>query len=178
MNPEDQVDTGAAKALNLTDAELLNILREGAEEVFMMLGAVGELVDENHGAEDHAASQAAALADIAYEVMVEFSGPKDGVVVMRCQESCANNITRGMLSMEECEPVAQSEIHDALGECTNMLGGFFKRQALDPRGSFRLGIPKIAEYVAAESAVVQGSLIYELSDSRASVEVWLDEQAQ
>ncbi len=78
--------------------------------------------------------------------------------------------------MEESEPVGQSDIHDALGECTNMLGGFFKRHALDPRGSFRLGIPKIAEYEVVNSAVVQGSLIYELSDSRASVEVWLDEQ--
>ncbi|MCA9003562.1 MAG: hypothetical protein KDB61_16680, partial [Planctomycetes bacterium] len=66
-----------------------------------------------------------------------------------------------------------AEIHDALGECTNMLGGFFKRQALDPRGSFQLGIPRIEEHAAKDSSVVKGQLEYELSDSRASVEVWV-----
>ncbi|MBL4770198.1 MAG: chemotaxis protein CheX [Planctomycetes bacterium] len=177
MSSEDQVDSSPAKGLNLTDEELLTILREGAEEVFMMLGAVGELVEDEETDADSELTPAAAMADIAYEVMVEFTGPLGGVVVMRCQESCANNITRGMLMMEESEPVGQADIHDALGECTNMLGGFFKRKALDPQGTFRLGIPKIAEYVASDTASVQGSLIYELSDSRASVEVWLDKQS-
>ncbi|MCP5022028.1 MAG: chemotaxis protein CheX [bacterium] len=173
MSPEDQVDSGTAKSLNLTDEELLAILREGAEEVFMMLGAVGELV-ENEGLQiAEGATSAAFIADIAYEVVVGFSGPLEGVVVMRCQESCANSITRGMLMMEEGEPVAQEDIRDALGECTNMLGGFFKRQALDPTGTFQLGIPKIEEYVAAGNHTEQGSLVYELSDSQASVEVWL-----
>lgn len=173
MIPEDQVETGTAKSLNLTDEELLSILREGAEEVFMMLGAVGELVEDEGPRAADGASAAASMADIAYEVIVEFTGPLDGVVVMRCQESCASSITRGMLMMEEGEPVAQEDIHDALGECTNMLGGFFKRQALDPTGTFQLGIPKIEQYVAAGNQTEQGNLVYELSDSQASIEVWL-----
>ncbi len=173
MTPEDQVESGSAKELNLTDEELLTILREGAEEVFMMLGTEGELVDEDEPSKPDAPSAAASLANIAYEVIVEFTGPMDGVVVMRCQESCASSITRGMLMMEETEPVATADIHDALGECTNMLGGFFKRQALDPTGTFYLGIPRIEQYVAADNLSEQGHLVYELSDSQASVEVWL-----
>ncbi|MFT5197927.1 MAG: CheY-specific phosphatase CheX [Planctomycetota bacterium] len=176
MIPEEQVDPGLAMELNLTDAELLTILREGAEEVFMMLGSVGQFVDESHGADGSGENPYAAMADMAYEVMVEFTGPLGGVVVMRCQEFCAKSITRGMLMIDDSEPLGQAAIYDALGECTNMLGGYFKRQALDPRGTFRLGIPQAAKYEVTANADVHGSLIYELSDSRASVEVWLDGQ--
>ncbi|MFT5153647.1 MAG: CheY-specific phosphatase CheX [Planctomycetota bacterium] len=173
MSSEDQVGSDTPRGLNVTDEELLTILREGAEEVFMMLGEMGELVDSDKAPSANGCSETAALADIAYEIIVEFTGPLDGVVIMRCQDACATSITRGMLMMEESEALAQEDILDALGECTNRLGGFFKRQALDPSGTFKLGIPRIEQHVIDVTFSEQGHLVYELSDSQASIEVWL-----
>jgi CheY-specific phosphatase CheX len=175
MKPDGLVDLGLAMELNLTNAELLTILRDGAEDVFTMIRSVGKLVDDDHVLDGHGVPHPA-VKNIAYEVRVEFFGPWDGVVVMRCQEACASSITSGMLIMDANETLSQSAFQVVHGEETNMLEGFFKRQVLDPQGTFRLGIPTIAKAEVADYADEHGSLIYELSDNRASVEVWLDGQ--
>lgn len=114
---------------------------------------------------------------VSVEASIDFSGDQGGTVVLRCTADGALDITRGLLMLDDQEPIELEEIQDAVGECANMVGGSLKTQVLDPVGSFTLGLPKIETYAKGEEHQRCGSLVYELTDGHAVVEIWLEPPA-
>ncbi|MCP3994099.1 MAG: chemotaxis protein CheX [bacterium] len=107
------------------------------------------------------------------EATVEFSGDCKGAVVLRCTADGAVDIARGLLMLADREPVELADIEDALGECANLMGGSLKTKVLDPVGEFSLGIPNTETQVSRDGQQYHGSLVYQLSEGHAVVEVWL-----
>lgn len=173
---EKPVTTGG-----IAKADLLPALMGCAEEVFgMMLTSVAELVStveaekdaENSGITINSVEQ----ERVAFEATVAFHGKPSGAVLLRCTPLGALDITRGLLMLEEGDPVSIEDIKDALGECANMLSGSLKARALDPTGEFTLGTPVIDAHVDRGMKEHVGSLIYQLASGCTAIEVWTDDR--
>lgn len=108
--------------------------------------------------------------DVDQQVTISFSGDSRGQVVLRCSLDGADHIARGLLMMDEGEVLDVAAVRDALGECANMLAGSLKTKALDPLGSFQLGLPNFAEVPGGE---MSGALVYRVADGIISLEIWL-----
>lgn len=103
-------------ALGLTTEDLIEVLKESADEVFStMLGMAGVLVEQ------HVAGEPAPERDATWD-----NRPS----------------------------VAQS--------------------VLDPAGEFKLGTPRIGQYLEQHHEVNLGGLVYRLAKGCTSVEVWMD----
>ncbi|MBI5364364.1 MAG: chemotaxis protein CheX [Planctomycetes bacterium] len=163
----------ALKAGTLTrcERELLVHLEAAVDNVFTtMLSTVCELVEATSA--EACAQEDARLASVAIEAIVEFEGPTAGAVVLRCSPEGAADIARGLLTLGAGDSIELAEVHDALGECANMVTGAFKTRALDPHGAFRLTVPKIDTHVVVQHPHQAGRLVYELAEGSAAVEVW------
>jgi len=117
-------------------------------------------------------SEATEAVDVAKQVSIDFSGDASGRVVLRCSVDSADSIARGLLMMDESEVLELAAVTDALGECANMLAGSLKTKALDPVGSFQLGLPDFSD--PAPNGAMEGALVYKVAQGVMSVEVWLD----
>ena len=161
----------------LNEADLLEVLKESADEVFLtMIGLVGVLVDES--CDDDAVDIEKSEGErVEYEAVVSFSGQRSGAVILRAGVEGALDITRGLLMLGEEDAVEDEEIMDALGECANMLTGSLKCKALDPSGGFTLSTPSIGKSVVVDYDNHLGGLVYRLEKGCTSVEIWLDEAA-
>ena len=102
---------------------------------------------------------------------VDFTGELNGTVAVRCTAEGAMDLARGLLMPEEGETVALEEIEDALGECANLLAGALKTKALDPVGSFKLGLPYKLDNWGNDGRAVA----YNLTKGAVSVEIRLSE---
>ena len=71
-------------------------------------------------------------------------------------------------------PVELEEIKDAIGECANMVGGLLKSKALDPHGQYSLAVPVVETRVDRDELERLGHLVYQLSEGRMAVEIWLE----
>lgn len=161
---------------------ILDVLTECVDEVFTtMIATVAELVSK----EEHSLAHSEELPveglsgerRVAFEAVVEFSGPATGAVILRVSPDGATDIARGLLMLEAGDPVEVDEIKDALGECANMVSGSLKCKALDPTGEFTLGVPTIDARVDYDKAEPRGSLLYRLAEGCTAVEVWMKEAA-
>jgi hypothetical protein len=104
--------------------------------------------------------------------VVEFEGDLAGRVVLRCSADGALDLARGLLMLEDDALLAIEEIDDALKECANMVTGFLKTRALDPLGSFTLGLPFMKEAPREPSGTGCGALLYHLEQGAISLEIW------
>lgn len=159
--------------------ELLDVLRESVHEVFSstvtsfkQAAQVSQQGETAVALEDENGVRVTASIDL--EAAVAFKGSLSGSVVVRCSAQGAMDIARGLLMLDATTSLAVQEIEDALGECANMVSGVLKRRALDPRGTFELGLPEIrrAPKVIGRPG---GMLVYQLSEGVVSMELWLDE---
>jgi CheY-specific phosphatase CheX len=166
--------------LGLTVEDLVEVLKESADEVFStMLGMVGVLVEQ------HMTGDAGQPGEIRgtdsgetrseFEAIVEFSGMRRGAVVLRAGHEGALDIARGLLMLGDEETVEVEEVMDALGECANMVSGSLKCKVLDPAGDFHLGTPRIGSHIVHDHDEHLGGLVYRLARGCTSVEVWMDE---
>lgn len=158
--------------------ELLDVLRESVSEVFSstvtqfkQAAEVHEESDTSLAIADDSGKRLTAAIDL--EAAVSFEGDLKGSVVVRCSAQGAMDIARGLLMLDAETSLAVQEVEDALGECANMVSGVLKRRALDPKGTFKLGLPEIrhAHKVSGERG---GMLVYQLSEGVVSMELWLD----
>lgn len=157
--------------------DLLQILKDSAETVFRtMLGSTGTLSQEwkPEDGSDRESVQAD-LSPVEHRAVVTFSGPRNGAIILRAGAKGALDIATGLLMPEEGEELGAEDLADAFGECANMLCGTLKSNALDPRGSFKLGIPMIGTGPLEETARPLGVLVYHLFEGTTAVEVWLDD---
>jgi len=164
-----------------TDGEyLLQTMRICVDEVFdkMVTGFRGAAVTAVHpiqsrenGVIKYSDKKSGSCSDELYEeAVIPFTGDVCGQVVLRCSGSGAKSIARGLLMMDESEALGLSDVRDALGECANMLAGALKSKALDPNGSFRLGLPEFGSPGPAGAS--GGALVYRVAEDSMSVEVW------
>ena len=168
--------TPSDSASDLTAEDLVEILKESADEVFMtMIGLVGVLVDQAGSDEPSTVSEH--VDEVEYEAVVSFSGDRTGAVILRAGNEGAFDIARGLLMMGDDDPIDVDEVMDAMGECANMLTGSLKCKALDTRGDFSLGTPAIGRRVEMKYENHLGGLVYKLSSGCTAVEVWMDEAA-
>jgi len=116
--------------------------------------------------------KATEAVDVDKQVSIGFEGDASGRVVLRCSVDSADSIARGLLMMDDSEVLELAAVTDALGECANMLAGSLKTKALDPVGSFHLGLPDFSD--PRPNGEMEGALVYRVAQGVMSVEVWLD----
>jgi CheY-specific phosphatase CheX len=168
-----------------TDMDLVEVLKDAVQEVFCMMVSnfcettiVSEPEDGALGVEGEFGTPE--RVEITREASVKFHGGDgeiEGSVLLRCSTEGALDIARGFLMTDEGAALEVEEINDALGECANMVTGVVKTQALDPRGSFEMGIPEVSEHSRARQGEHLGSLAYRLTEGMISVEVWVKDKA-
>jgi len=74
---------------------------------------------------------------------VSFAGKAMGSINLRLSENFARLITAAMLDMDEDEIEGDEEIHDVVGELSNMIGGDLKSRLCDAGLTCELSIPTI-----------------------------------
>ncbi len=74
---------------------------------------------------------------------VGFAGKAVGSVNIQVNEAFARSITAAMLGMEEDEIEGDDEVHDVIGELSNMVGGDLKSRLCDGGLDCELSIPSI-----------------------------------
>ena len=72
-----------------------------------------------------------------------FAGKAVGSVSIHVNEAFARSITAAMLGMEEDEIDGDEEVHDVIGELSNMVGGNLKSRLCDEGLTCDLSIPSI-----------------------------------
>jgi len=74
---------------------------------------------------------------------VSFAGDVTGSISVHVSEPFARLITAAMLGMETEEVQSREEVHDVIGEISNMVGGALKSRLSDSGLPCRLSIPTI-----------------------------------
>ena len=74
---------------------------------------------------------------------VSFAGKAMGSINLHLSENFARLITAAMLDMEEDEIEGDEEVHDVVGELSNMVGGDLKSRLCDAGLTCELSIPTI-----------------------------------
>ena len=154
MQPE-QTERDTPQPGGITPDALLTTLRESVDEVLETMVCRMAKLEASAGPPHDAAKISLDRVDI--EATVGISGDHTGTIVLGCT---ALDITRGLLMLEDSEPIELDDIKDAIGECANMLGGTLKTKALDAAGSYSLGIPTVATHVNQEGRGWCGTLVY------------------
>jgi chemotaxis protein CheX len=97
------------------------------------------------------------LPEDAISSWVTVAGPWNGIVVLTCGRSTAEQLSRELLK-EHAPPVIEAEdIEDALGELANVVGGNVK--AVLP-GPSALGLPEVGSAPAAGSDTCRVDLLW------------------
>lgn len=79
------------------------------------------------------------IASIAYQ------GPIKGAVTIKCDCQSADKVARSMLMMTEEDELAAEDIHDAIGEATNLVIGGLKSRIAKSIGQLEVSIPVVME---------------------------------
>ncbi|MCP4690206.1 MAG: chemotaxis protein CheX [Desulfobacterales bacterium] len=74
---------------------------------------------------------------------VGFAGKAQGSVIIQVTDAFSRLITADMLGMEEDEIESDEEVHDVIGELSNMIGGDIKSRLCDAGLTCELSIPSI-----------------------------------
>jgi chemotaxis protein CheX len=74
---------------------------------------------------------------------VSLAGSVSGTVNIHVSDAFANQITANMLGMEVDEIDSEEEVHDVIGELSNMIGGDLKSRLCDAGFVCELSIPSI-----------------------------------
>jgi len=74
---------------------------------------------------------------------VSLAGSVSGTVNIHVSDTFATQITANMLGMELAEVNSEEEVHDVIGELSNMIGGDLKSRLCDAGFTCELSIPSI-----------------------------------
>jgi chemotaxis protein CheX len=92
----------------------------------------------------------------------------EGCLGVCCSTACAKSIAANMLGMEPGVEVSDSEVHDAIGEVTNMVMGSFKARVIEQSGDIQVSIPSVVRGTRLDTVLIGG-------EERISLPVLLDE---
>jgi len=123
------------EALHTSEDELLKQLARDVEEVFCTMVGMEDLL--------HLPLQVAPETHFkdCITAMVGFAGSYNGLVSLHAPQKLALAFTASMLGMEITE--LNDDVHDALGEITNMIAGSFKQHISRGGADIKLSTPSI-----------------------------------
>ncbi len=83
------------------------------------------------------------------QAQIELRGDWNGRLVLTCDSDVATQMAGAMLGLEPDEELPTLDVHDAMGEVLNVVGGSVKGALL---GTWSLGLPGVAETSEAPSS--------------------------
>ena len=108
---------------------------------------------------------------------VSFAGKAMGSINLRLNENFARQITAAMLDMDEGEIEGDEEIHDVVGELSNMIGGDLKSRLCDAGLTCELSIPTITSgrefEIEPKGWTRHERLVFSYQDQTGLVDVYL-----
>ena len=119
--------------MDLATFDLPTFLRGATQEVFDTMLSM-ELTEQEH-------KEFAGMSRIVGSVSL--AGSVSGTVNIHVSNTFANQITANMLGMELDEIDGDEEVHDVIGELSNMIGGDLKSHLCDAGFTCELSIPSI-----------------------------------
>jgi len=90
---------------------------------------------------------------------IQIMGDWEGAVTLYCSEALAYKATASMFDMPQ-EEITDEELHDTLGELTNMTAGNIK--TLLP-GDCRISLPSVAEGIDYKVSIPGGKVTFQQS---------------
>lgn len=96
-------------------------------------------IERSEEVEQEIETSKSVIASIAY------TGPIKGAVTIKCDCESADKIARSMLMMTDEEELATEDIHDAIGEVTNLVIGGLKSRIAESLGQVEVSIPIVME---------------------------------
>ena len=155
--------------MDLTAFNLASFLRSAAQEVFetMLSMELGERNDVDNLPGD--TSQVVGSVSMA--------GTVSGTVNIYVSDIFAKVITADMLGMDVDEVESDEEIHDVVGELSNMIGGDLKSRLCDAGFECSLSIPSITSgkdfQIESKGWAVNEQVFFEYRDHIALIEAFL-----
>ena len=153
--------------MELTTFDLPTFLRGATREVFDTMLSM-ELNEQD----------APSLADGSRIVgSVSLAGKVSGTVNIHVSDTFAAQITANMLGMELDEIESDEEVHDVIGELSNMIGGDLKSRLCDAGFACELSIPSITSgrdfNVESKGWAVKESVCFQYQDHIALIEAFI-----
>ncbi|MBT1072617.1 chemotaxis protein CheX [Pelotalea chapellei] len=164
------INAKVLKRLETTEEQLIEHLDKDVREIFSTMVGV-----------DISASLTA-VTETKFKhcvtAMVGFAGNYSGMISINAPQSLAMTFTSQMLGMdvEECG----DDVHDALGEIANMMGGSFKHHFVNDGHEVQLSTPSVIsgeEYVMTVGSVPDTlTLMFESGAEHFLVSVYLESE--
>ena len=153
--------------MELTTFDLPTFLRGATREVFDTMLSM-ELNEQG----------AQSLSDGSRIVgSVSLAGSVSGTVNIHVSETFAAQITANMLGMEMDEIESDEEVHDVIGELSNMIGGDLKSRLCDAGFVCELSIPSITSgkdfNIESKGWAVKESVCFQYQDHIALIEAFI-----
>ena len=153
--------------MELTTFDLPTFLRGATREVFDTMLSM-ELNEQG----------AQSLSDGSRIVgSVSLAGNVSGTVNIHVSETFAAQITANMLGMEMDEIESDEEVHDVIGELSNMIGGDLKSRLCDAGFVCELSIPSITSgkdfNIESKGWAVKESVCFQYQDHIALIEAFI-----
>jgi len=155
--------------MELAAFNLPTFLRSATQEVFETMLSMG-LQEEN---------AAAALFHDTSRVVgsVSLAGNVSGTVNIHVGDPFAKLITANMLGMDVAEVESEEEIHDVIGELSNMIGGDLKSRLCDAGFACSLSIPSITSgkdfNIESKGWAVNERVIFKFEEHIALIEAFI-----
>ena len=112
--------------------------------------------------------------NVTVRATINFDGDVEGHVLIHCTLSGAHDISRGMLMLEEGDPLELEDVQDAMGECANLVAGVLKRNAFDKTGEVRMSCPTVeVDAQVKQFPDPDAQLAYKLIRGVSAAEVWV-----
>ncbi len=108
---------------------------------------------------------------------VSLAGTASGTVNIHVSDSFACQITANMLGMELDEIESDDEVHDVIGELSNMIGGDLKSRLCDAGFPCELSIPSITSgkdfSIESKGWAVNETVCFQFEDHIALIEAYI-----
>lgn len=155
--------------MDLTSFNLASFLRSATQDVFetMLSMELGERKD----VEDITGDTSQVVGSVS------MAGTVSGTVNVYVSDLFAKVITADMLGMEIEEVDSDEEIHDVVGELSNMIGGDLKSRLCDAGFECNLSIPSITSgkdfTIASKGWAVNEKVFFEYQEHIALIEAFI-----
>ncbi|HXE97233.1 MAG TPA: chemotaxis protein CheX [Dongiaceae bacterium] len=163
----------------MVSAEILRLLKTTEEKLIERLdGDVREIFSTMVGAEVSPSRTTVTVTKFMESVsaMVGFAGSYNGMISINSPQKLAMTFASQMLGMDVTD--FNEDVHDALGEIANMIGGSFKHHYVNDGHEVRLSTPSVIsgeEYVMTSGSVPDTlTLMFESGAEHFLVSVYLE----
>ena len=103
------------------------------------------------------------------QAQIELRGDWNGRLVLTCDSGVATQIAGAMLGLDADEELPEPDVHDAVGEVLNVVGGSVKGALV---GTWALGLPGVSE--TSEAPARDESFVVSWGDAPVYVQILPD----